>query len=195
MITYRLKRFSVSGEYVESSESSVKTINNGKVHYKRLRKHKSGETFTTPEGDVVMVDYPEHKNIKKGSYRLKRYSDDGEKKESHTLRNGLLAAGAITAGVMAGRAGMLGAGVQRGIGQATAWTGQKLGNMGMNKIGTSLVKDGAMTKGKGAATLAMNNAASKGVTGDALKKIGENAAKTSENRVLNNFAINPSTPA
>lgn len=76
-------------------------------------------------------------------YSIKRFSEDGEKK-SHTLRNTLLGAAAIGGGIAAGRAGMLGSGVQRAIGRGTVSLGKMTGNR-------SLMKDGIQTYRKGEA--------------------------------------------
>lgn len=80
-------------------------------------------------------------------YSVKRFSEE-EKKGGMGLGTKLaLGTAAIGGGLLAGRAGMLGAGVQKGIGTATASIGNKLGMQ-------SLVKDGASTVGKAAKTQA-----------------------------------------
>ena len=80
-------------------------------------------------------------------YSVKRFSDE-EKKDGMGLGTKLaLGTAAIGGGLLAGRAGMLGARVQKGIGTATASIGNKLGMQ-------SLVKDGASTVGKAAKTQA-----------------------------------------
>ena len=78
-------------------------------------------------------------------YSVKRFSEE-EKKGGMGLGTKLaLGTAAIGGGLLAGRAGMFGAGVQKGIGTATASIGNKLGMQ-------SLVKDGASTVGKAAKT-------------------------------------------
>ena len=82
-------------------------------------------------------------------YSVKRFSEE-EKKGGMGLGTKLaLGTAAIGGGLIAGRAGMLGARVQKGIGTATASIGNKLGMQ-------SLVKDGASTVGKAAKTKTIN---------------------------------------
>ena len=87
-------------------------------------------------------------------YTIKRFSADEEpKKESHALRNTLIGVGALAGGVMAGRAGWLGAGVQKGIGKATAKVGKWTGS-------GALARDGVKTYQKGSVKSGLNELAS-----------------------------------
>jgi hypothetical protein len=60
-----------------------------------------------------------------------------------------LGAAALGGGLMAGKAGMLGTTVQKGIGTSTAWLGNKVGSQAM-------INSGAKTVGKAAKTDAIN---------------------------------------
>lgn len=122
-------------------------------------------------------------------YSVKRFSsDDGEKKGMGLGTKLALGGAAIGAGLLAGRAGMLGARVQKGIGTATAAMGQKVGSQ-------RLLQDGANTVGKAAKTNTVNNVMRSAVDGGANinKKAlemqatmdGQNATKG----ILDKFAI------
>lgn len=151
MRKYIIKRFSkVEGEYSEySSESHSTTDSNGRVKYISKKGGKSGEYFTDKFGNLIQIENPEKKVVRKGSYKIKRYSE-GEEKESHTLRNTLLGVGAVAGTLAAGKRGWLGAGVQKGIGTATGRLGNAIGSK-------SLVQSGASTTAKAQITK-MNNA-------------------------------------
>lgn len=76
-------------------------------------------------------------------YSVKRFSGDDEKKGMGLGTKLALGTAAIGGTLLAGRAGMLGTGVQKGIGTATAAVGQKIGSQ-------RLLKDGANTVGNAA---------------------------------------------
>lgn len=59
-------------------------------------------------------------------YLQKQYADD-DQHESHWLRNGLLTAGALTAGHFAAKGGLMGRHMQKFAGNNQAWLGNKLG--------------------------------------------------------------------
>ena len=80
-------------------------------------------------------------------YTIKRFSEDGEKK-SHALRNPLIGVGTVAGGVLAGRAGLLGAGIQKGVGRATAQVGKWTGSNGLMKDGVMTYRKGAITTGQ-----------------------------------------------
>ena len=71
-----------------------------------------------------------------------------------------LGTAAIGGTLLAGRAGMLGSGIQKGIGTATAAVGQKIGSQ-------RLLKDGANTVGNAAKTSTINNYMRSAVDGGA----------------------------
>ncbi len=122
-------------------------------------------------------------------YSVKRFSsDDGEKKGMGLGTKIALGTAAVSAGLLAGRAGMLGARVQKGIGTATAAIGQKVGSQ-------RLLQDGANTVGKAAKTNTVNSFMRSAVDGGAnINKTalemqatmdGQNATKG----ILDKFAI------
>ena len=76
-------------------------------------------------------------------YSVKRFSGDDEKKGMGLGTKLALGTAAIGGTLLAGRAGMLGTRVQKGIGTATAAVGQKIGSQ-------RLLKDGANTVGNAA---------------------------------------------
>ena len=76
-------------------------------------------------------------------YSVKRFSGDDEKKGMGLGTKLALGTAAIGGTLLAGRAGMLGTRVQKGIGTATASLGKKLGSQ-------RLLKDGANTVGNAA---------------------------------------------
>lgn len=76
-------------------------------------------------------------------YSVKRFSGDNEKKEMGLGTKLALGTAAVGGTLLAGRAGMLGTRVQKGIGTATAAVGQKIGSQ-------RLLKDGANTVGNAA---------------------------------------------
>lgn len=76
-------------------------------------------------------------------YSVKRFSGDDEKKGMGLGTKLALGTAAIGGTLLAGRAGMLGSGIQKGIGTATAAVGQKIGSQ-------RLLKDGANTVGNAA---------------------------------------------
>lgn len=76
-------------------------------------------------------------------YSVKRFSGDDEKKGIGLGTKLALGTAAIGGTLLAGRAGMLGTRVQKGIGTATAAVGQKIGSQ-------RLLKDGANTVGNAA---------------------------------------------
>ena len=85
-------------------------------------------------------------------YSIRRFSEeDNQNKKSHALRNTLIGAGALAGGILAGRAGYLGTGVQRGIGKGITSVGSMFGS---NKM----MQSGFKTQAKAATTNAMNNA-------------------------------------
>lgn len=59
-------------------------------------------------------------------YLQKQYADD-DQHESHWLRNGLLTAGALTAGHFAAKGGLMGRHMQKFAGNNQTWLGNKLG--------------------------------------------------------------------
>lgn len=76
-------------------------------------------------------------------YSVKRFSGDNEKKGMGLGTKLALGTAAVGGTLLAGRAGMLGTRVQKGIGTATAAVGQKIGSQ-------RLLKDGANTVGNAA---------------------------------------------
>lgn len=76
-------------------------------------------------------------------YSVKRFSGDDEKKGMGLGTKLALGTAAIGGTLLAGRAGMLGSRIQKGIGTATAAVGQKIGSQ-------RLLKDGASTVGNAA---------------------------------------------
>ena len=76
-------------------------------------------------------------------YSVKRFSGDDEKKGIGLGTKLALGTAAIGGTLLAGRAGMLGTRVQKGIGTATAAVGQKIGSQ-------RLLNDGANTVGNAA---------------------------------------------
>lgn len=80
-------------------------------------------------------------------YSVKRFSGDDEKKGMGLGTKLALGTAAVGGTLLAGRAGLLGSKVQKGIGTATAAVGKKLGAQ-------RLVNDGAKTVGNAARTSA-----------------------------------------
>ena len=76
-------------------------------------------------------------------YSVKRFSGDDEKKGMGLGTKLALGTAAVGGTLLAGRAGMLGTRVQKGIGTTTAAVGQKIGSQ-------RLLKDGANTVGNAA---------------------------------------------
>ena len=76
-------------------------------------------------------------------YSVKRFSGDNEKKGMGLGTKLALGTASVGGTLLAGRAGMLGTRVQKGIGTATAAVGQKIGSQ-------RLLKDGANTVGNAA---------------------------------------------
>ena len=76
-------------------------------------------------------------------YSVKRFSGDDEKKGMGLGTKLALGTAAVGGTLLAGRAGMLGTRVQKGIGTATAAVGQKIGSQ-------RLLNDGANTVGNAA---------------------------------------------
>ena len=93
-------------------------------------------------------------------YSVKRFSGDDEKKGMGLGTKLALGTAAIGGTLLAGRAGMLGTRVQKGIGTATASLGKKLGSQ-------SLLNDGANTVGNAAKTSTINNYMRSAVDGGA----------------------------
>lgn len=93
-------------------------------------------------------------------YSVKRFSGDDEKKGMGLGTKLALGTAAIGGTLLAGRAGMLGSGIQKGIGTATAAVGQKIGSQ-------RLLKDGANTVGNAAKTSTINNYMRSAVDGGA----------------------------
>lgn len=93
-------------------------------------------------------------------YSVKRFSGDDEKKGIGLGTKLALGTAAIGGTLLAGRAGMLGSGIQKGIGTATAAVGQKIGSQ-------RLLKDGANTVGNAAKTSTINNYMRSAVDGGA----------------------------
>ena len=124
-------------------------------------------------------------------YSVKRFSDD-EKKGMGLGTKLALGTAAVGGTLLAGRAGMLGARVQKGIGTATAAIGQKVGAQ-------RLVNDGAKTVGNAAksataASYGIENATqAKNVLGaqDFLtaKQDIQSAGKNATKSFLDKFAI------
>ena len=93
-------------------------------------------------------------------YSVKRFSGDDEKKGMGLGTKLALGTAAIGGTLLAGRAGMLGTRVQKGIGTTTAAVGQKIGSQ-------RLLKDGANTVGNAAKTSTINNYMRSAVDGGA----------------------------
>lgn len=93
-------------------------------------------------------------------YSVKRFSGDDEKKGMGLGTKLALGTAAIGGTLLAGRAGMLGTRVQKGIGTATAAVGQKIGSQ-------RLLNDGANTVGNAAKTSTINNYMRSAVDGGA----------------------------
>ena len=93
-------------------------------------------------------------------YSVKRFSGDDEKKGMGLGTKLALGTAAIGGTLLAGRAGMLGSGIQKGLGTATAAVGQKIGSQ-------RLLKDGANTVGNAAKTSTINNYMRSAVDGGA----------------------------
>ena len=93
-------------------------------------------------------------------YSVKRFSGDDEKKGMGLGTKLALGTAAIGGTLLAGRAGMLGTRVQKGIGTATASLGKKLGSQ-------RLLNEGANTVGNAAKTSTINNYMRSAVDGGA----------------------------
>ena len=93
-------------------------------------------------------------------YSVKRFSGDDEKKGMGLGTKLALGTAAIGGTLLAGRAGMLGTRVQKGIGTATAAVGQKIGSQ-------RLLNDGANAVGNAAKTSTINNYMRSAVDGGA----------------------------
>lgn len=93
-------------------------------------------------------------------YSVKRFSGDNEKKGMGLGTKLALGTAAVGGTLLAGRAGMLGTRVQKGIGTATAAVGQKIGSQ-------RLLNDGANTVGNAAKTSTINNYMRSAVDGGA----------------------------
>ena len=138
-------------------------------------------------------------------YRVQRiYSEEenGQKKSGmSTLGKVALGTAVIGGGLMAGKAGMLGTTVQRGIGKGMAWTGNKLGSTGMVREGAKTVGNSAFTEK--AAELGIKDTSAKGMrdllkTNRAQATEALNARSTATKDILNEYKITPkptTTPA
>ena len=121
-------------------------------------------------------------------YSVKRFSGDDEKKGMGLGTKLALGTAAIGGTLLAGRAGMLGSGIQKGIGTATAAVGQKIGSQ-------RLLKDGANTVGNAAKTSTINNYTRSAVDGGAninKKALNTQAAMDGKNAaqgILDKFKI------
>ena len=121
-------------------------------------------------------------------YSVKRFSGDDEKKGMGLGTKLALGTAAIGGTLLAGRAGMLGTRVQKGIGTATAAVGQKIGSQ-------RLLKDGANTVGNAAKTSTINNYMRSAVDGGAninKKALNTQAAMDGKNAaqgILDKFKI------
>lgn len=121
-------------------------------------------------------------------YSVKRFSGDDEKKGMGLGTKLALGTAAIGGTLLAGRAGMLGSGIQKGIGTATAAVGQKIGSQ-------RLLKDGANTVGNAAKTSTINNYMRSAVDGGAninKKALNTQAAMDGKNAaqgILDKFKI------
>lgn len=121
-------------------------------------------------------------------YKIKRFSE--EKKESHALRNTLLGVGAVAGGVMAGRAGWLGAGVQKGIGKATAQVGKWTNSSGLMRDGVKTFRKGSVTSGRNELISGSNGAikSAKELGSENIKLVRQNAKIETEN-MMNKMGI------
>ena len=121
-------------------------------------------------------------------YSVKRFSGDNEKKGMGLGTKLALGTAAVGGTLLAGRAGMLGTRVQKGIGTATAAVGQKIGSQ-------RLLKDGANTVGNAAKTSTINNYMRSAVDGGAninKKALNTQAAMDGKNAaqgILDKFKI------
>ena len=121
-------------------------------------------------------------------YSVKRFSGDNEKKGMGLGTKLALGTAAIGGTLLAGRAGMLGTRVQKGIGTATASLGKKLGSQ-------RLLNDGANTVGNAAKTSTINNYMRSAVDGGAninKKALNTQAAMDGKNAaqgILDKFKI------
>ena len=121
-------------------------------------------------------------------YSVKRFSGDDEKKGMGLGTKLALGTAAIGGTLLAGRAGMLGTRVQKGIGTTTAAVGQKIGSQ-------RLLKDGANTVGNAAKTSTINNYMRSAVDGGAninKKALNTQAAMDGKNAaqgILDKFKI------
>lgn len=128
-------------------------------------------------------------NYNMAKYRVQRvFSEDGEQKSGMGTGTKIaLGVGAIGAGLMAGRAGMLGSTVQKGIGTGTAWVGKTVGSQG-------IINDGAKTVGKAAKSAKLSELGG----ASALKESGKftegarqaiTAGKEAEKGILNTYKL------
>lgn len=96
------------------------------------------------------------------------YSEENENKHSG-LKKALIGTGLAVGTIAAGRRGLLGGRIQRGIGASTAYTGSVMKNhLGLNKMGDRLVKSGSKTLAVGKSKAA--EAAEKVATESSKKK-------------------------
>jgi hypothetical protein len=89
-----------------------------------------------------------------GEYPQQQYPQQPEKKESHWVRNGLLATGALVGTHFGAKAGLLGRHMQKFAGNNQAWIGNKLGIYDIAKSGEkaateAVAKMNAGVKGRG----------------------------------------------
>lgn len=98
-----------------------------------------------------------------GEYPQQQYPQQPEKKESHWVRNGLLATGALVGTHFGAKAGLLGRHMQKFAGNNQAWVGNKLGIYDIAKSGEkaateAVAKMNAGVKGRGMDKAAWNEA-------------------------------------
>lgn len=125
-------------------------------------------------------------------YSVKRFSGDDEKKGMGLGTKLALGTAAIGGTLLAGRAGMLGTKVQKGIGTATASLGKKLGSQRLLNDGANTVGNAA--KSATAASYGIKNATqAKNVLGaqDFLtaKQDIQSAGKNASQGILDKFKI------
>ena len=133
-------------------------------------------------------------------YRIQRvYSEEenGQKKSGMgTLGKVAIGTALVGGGLLAGKAGILGTTVQRGIGKGMAWTGNKLGSTGM-------VNEGAKTVGRAAATekaaeLGIKDTSMKGLMNLRRENAGQfnqitTARNTATGEINNMYKITPNS--
>lgn len=111
-------------------------------------------------------------------YAIRRFSDGeimGQQpapKKSHALRNTLIGAGTLAAGVMAGKSGLLGTRVAQGVNKAWAKAGKAIGSEGM-------MLNGAIGYGEASAKRAANvlKKSGKTVNEEWQKKVADKASE------------------